>query len=445
MTRRYPWSLSMEELGRLAAIPPADRAREIEWFADLADGGVIELRSGGQKIAADDRKALLERVRAGEHVELEFDARTFIQRETPNRNFVRFKASILKKLARSFAGVPFLRDHDKRSLEARGGTITASELVQDTDGDAFHMTIRAVKPWAVEGLLDGTIDRFSIGAVPTGDVVCSVHKTPIFSKCYCWPGDKVKLEGDSEVVVEFIITAAEGVETSAVNVPAVVGTGIKGVRAALEALAASAGGIVPPAPPTEATMNWKRLLALLGLSETASEDAACAALEVKLAELKTAREASSGFAALQAELGVLRASQVDHHIERLYAEGKLPIRRDDKGERIAGELETKLRNLATVVGMTAMLEVANALPVVAPIGPRAVETALGASATGGGQQGGGALPTAITPDNAIGQYANMLSINQSTLADVMAQTGVSAEDLAKYGPQAAHAAQKRGR
>lgn len=407
---------------------PQRELGELEWFADLADGGVIELRANGAKLADADRKAMLERLRAGEHVELDFDARTFIQRATPNRNFVRFKPSILKRLARSFVGMPFLRDHDKRTLDARGGTIIASELVQDTEGDAFHMTIRAVKPWAAEGLLDGTIDRFSIGASPTGDIVCSAHKSPIFTKCFCYPGDKV---GDTEERVEFIITAAEGVETSAVNVPAVVGTGIKGVRAALEALAA-AGGMVPPASTqqTEAPM-WKRLLALLGLSEAASEDAAIAALEVKLAELKTAREAAGNIAALQAELDVLRASQVDQHIERLYAEGKLPVKRDGKGARVAGELETKLRAMAQVISLKAMLEVAEALPVIAPIGPRALETALGIDPAAGAKA---PIAATITPDNAITQYALASNIRPEVLAEQLALCGLTGEDLAKSGP-----------
>lgn len=405
-----------------------ERLRELELVSDIDDTRIVELRAGGAKLADADRKALLERVRGGEHVELEFEARTYIQRETPNRNFVRFKPSILKRLARSFVGVPFLRDHDKRSLTARGGTIVASELVQDTDGDAFHQTIRVVKPWAAEGLLDGTIDRFSIGAAPTGDIICSAHKTPIFTKCFCFPGDKV---GDSDERVEFVITAAEGVETSAVNVPAVVGTGIKGVRAALEALAADAGGIVP-SPPTEG-QTMKRLLVLLGLSEAASEDAAVAALEVKLAELRAAREAATDLASLQAELDVLRASQVDHHIERLYAEGRLPIKRDGKGDRVAGELETKLRNLAKVVSLKAMLEVAESLPVVAPIGPRSLETALGVA--GGPAPEANVAAAPITADNAITQYARVNNIRPEVLAATMAECGLDGEALAKHGPR----------
>lgn len=406
-----------------------ERLRELELVSDIDDTRIVELRAGGAKLADADRKALLERVRGGEHVELEFEARTYIQRETPNRNFVRFKPSILKRLARSFVGVPFLRDHDKRSLTARGGTIVASELVQDTDGDAFHQTIRVVKPWAAEGLLDGTIDRFSIGAAPTGDIICSAHKTPIFTKCFCFPGDKV---GDSDERVEFVITAAEGVETSAVNVPAVVGTGIKGVRAALEALAASAGGIVPPASPTEGT-KMETLLVLLGLTTGASEAAAVAKLEVILAELKTAREAVGGIAQLQAELDVLRASQVDHHIERLYAEGRLPIKRDGKGDRVAGELETKLRNLAKVVSLKAMLEVAESLPVVAPIGPRSLETALGVA--GGPAPEANVAAAPITADNAITQYARVNNIRPEVLAATMAECGLDGEALAKHGPR----------
>ena len=227
---------------RRAATPAA---RDLELVTDLVAGSVVALRHGGASLDKNGRTELLARVRAGEPLEVDFDARTFVQRDAPNRNFVRIKPSILAKLARSFVGVPFLRDHDKKSIGARGGTVVASELVEESGVAAFQMTIRAIKPWAVEGVLDGTIDRFSIGFVPTGDVLCSAHKTPIFTKCSCWPGDKIRLD-DTEHLVEFIVTAAEGVETSAVNVPAVVGTGIKSVRSTLMAFAAASGGRVPP-------------------------------------------------------------------------------------------------------------------------------------------------------------------------------------------------------
>ena len=62
--------------------------------------------------------------------------------------------------------------------------------------------------WAVEGVLDGTIDRFSIGWHPTARVLCSVHKKALRGKdgCWCWPGQEV--EGE---VVEAIFGAADGV------------------------------------------------------------------------------------------------------------------------------------------------------------------------------------------------------------------------------------------
>jgi len=103
---------------------------------ELTVGEIRSLRWEGGELSAAARKDLLARVRAGEPVTLEFDARTFVQRETPNRNFIRFREGAMLALARSFKGVPFLRDHGTRSLDARAGTVLASRLERGEVGEA---------------------------------------------------------------------------------------------------------------------------------------------------------------------------------------------------------------------------------------------------------------------------------------------------------------------
>jgi hypothetical protein len=63
------------------------------------------------------------------------------------------------------------------------------------DGDAGELglfaRVRAIADWAIEGFANGTIDRFSIGAIPQGEVTCTVHDCPVWTDCYCWPGMEV--------------------------------------------------------------------------------------------------------------------------------------------------------------------------------------------------------------------------------------------------------------
>src|SRR6185295_17700417 len=247
------------------------------------------------QLSAEGRQKLLSEVRAGNPpAKITLEAITFLQRETPNRNFVRFKDGLLSRLASSFAGAPFLRDHD-RSLEARGGTVVSSELVQHrgryqragNEVPAFKQTIELVKPWAIEAALDGTIDRFSIGWSITGDILCTACGNDMFSRdCSHYPGQTFEREDGTEAKVEALITEADGVETSAVTVPAVKGTSVDEIRAALEAARATevfdsstrtwrqfvAGGATP----------MKTLIALLGLSESADAASIEAAAVAKL-------------------------------------------------------------------------------------------------------------------------------------------------------------------
>jgi phage head maturation protease len=201
---------------------------------------VLAITAGGETLRAGDpaeRNKLIESVRAGKQLPLDVLATTFRQKDgTPNRRFLRFKPGALAAVAKSYVGMPLILDHNAWDQQARIGTITASELVQDAGGQAFRQTLNIVKPEAVISVLDGTIDRFSIGWSGTGPVHCTVHQLDVRGRgsCGCWPGDKVLVDGVSKTV-EYEFQSAEGTEVSAVNVPAVKGTGISDVRAALAA------------------------------------------------------------------------------------------------------------------------------------------------------------------------------------------------------------------
>ena len=213
----------------------ADLAGKIEVIG-WPGGTTLEAAPGGD---LDRRRELITSVRGGQHVELAITARTYRQKDgAPNRRGLRFATAVLGELAASFVGMPLLRDHDAGAQDARIGTVTASELSVDggTGWASFVQVLQIVKPDAVISVLDGTLDRFSIAWAPTGPVLCSVHGTDLRSRdaCGCWPLDVVQVDGASHVV-EFEFQSAEGTEVSAVNVPAVKGTKIDDVRAALAA------------------------------------------------------------------------------------------------------------------------------------------------------------------------------------------------------------------
>lgn len=346
--------------------------------ASALDGALEVLEASGErrKLSETDRREMLARIRAGEHVEISFATRGFYQGPQPNRNNIRIKNSALGKLAKSFTGQPFLRDHGQKTLEDRGGKIVKSELVKLGENEvAIDMTVLAVTPWAATGLLDGTIDRFSIGFMPTGPVICSVHKTPLLKDCACWPGDKA---GDD--TVQAIFTAADGVELSAVNVPAVPEAQGVEIRAAFSALA---GQMEREQIVARKDQPMDRISTHLGLGSGATEDQILAALK-KLADDKAAAEsrlaaevAAHGLvkgrlAEVEAERlaaeGRATAAKVDGVIEGLYRDGKLPIARDTIGERVPHPLETHLRDMVARLGYEAFAGYAASLPKIAPVG-----------------------------------------------------------------------------
>lgn len=340
-----------------------------------------------------DREALLAKLAGGENVEVMLDAVTYIQRDTPNRNYVRFSKGKLSKIAKSFAGNVVLFDHDQRHVASRVGTIVNSK-VEKSDGETrFVQTLHITDPRAVEGLLRGTLDRFSIGWLPTGPITCSIHGTPLFRECDCWPGDEVKGK-----VAEAEFTDADGIEVSFVNVPAVVGTGIENVRAAL---AAHCGGL----PPRSKKMD--PIKAMLGLPQTATEEEVLAALKAREDKLT---QLSSAQAAAETQLAAAREGRKDSIIEQLYAEGKLAIERTHDGKRKVSEAETALRALDV-----------DQLATLAKHMPKVVGVELGVPQSH--------APAAPEVRRAAGTYAD-----NPHLADMLDQVGLSMEDVERFGP-----------
>ena len=92
-------------------------------------------------------------------------------------------------------------------------------------------------PRDIEAFLNQTIDRFSIGWYWTPPL-CSVCGTEWLSReCNHWPGRKYRVgdNGKQQILCELVFVQPAGKETSAVNTPAVDGTGIRGVLAELMA------------------------------------------------------------------------------------------------------------------------------------------------------------------------------------------------------------------
>ncbi len=172
-----------------------------------------ELMVGGQRITEATRKELRARLRSGELDQLMFDAVVYVM--GPNTNHTRFKPEDMLGFAQSFEGTPFLRNHDTRDIGARDGTVVASWLM----GHQIHQTVRLTTERGMRDFLEGVIDRFSIGWYFEG-VECGICGGD-WMGCNHWPGQKY--EGQ---VCELIFIGPRGKETSAVNAPAVQGTGV---------------------------------------------------------------------------------------------------------------------------------------------------------------------------------------------------------------------------
>lgn len=212
-----------------------------------SDPTLAVLRVGGEELTAVKRRALRQSLDDNDLDEIRFDAVVF--RDGPNSNAFRFRQHDLPQFGASFAGQPFLRDHDTYSIESRDGTILASRLEQG----AFIQEIALTTARGMRAFVEGQIDRFSIGWYFDG-VTCSVCNQDLLGgDCPHWPGQKYKVRaGDSvevEVLCEAIFENPSGKETSAVNAPAVPGTGILSQLCDLKER--SMAGAAPAANPDE--------------------------------------------------------------------------------------------------------------------------------------------------------------------------------------------------
>ena len=329
--------------------PPEILALACRGQVAILDYAAVTLAGEMKPLTAAERKATIERSRAGEHIELEFDAVTFIQADgRPNRNFIRFKKSRLSAIAKTGKGSVFLRDHAQWSQSERGGTILKSKATKAEDGaTVFLQTVRVTTPWAVQGVLDKTIDRFSIGWYPTGPLVYAHSGEEIEGWPKFWPGEVL----EDGTIVEWEYSDAELVETSAVNVPAVLGTElVEEVRAAL----AASGKPRPsrPQPITGDSEMLNRMKAILRLGDGASEDQIVEAVKALLARAEGA----------EARLELAEARAIDELFDAAIEDGRLELVRDEKGDRVQGRTEAGLRKLARVCGRDALEEQLEALP-----------------------------------------------------------------------------------
>jgi hypothetical protein len=273
----------------------------------------------------------------------------------------RFALPAMAPLAASFVGMPFITAHDWGDTRARGGTITGAE-VQDLGNEvAIVFDVDATAAWAIEGLANGTIDRFSIGATGgDGEIICTIHRTPVFASCWCCPGEVVTVVRDDqelELVAEWEYQEGEGLELSAVNVPAVERTGIarahaKGEqrRELLAELSALCGRqhpeLAPPVQPPESIPPSPTAAVAPAITPVASTLTAELALALGLAADATEPQIRERVAALRAEQqrtqAELDASHVDRSLEDL-----------QRTRYVQPELLTRLRASAQLDGRAA--------------------------------------------------------------------------------------------
>lgn len=312
----------MSDLAKLRAEAFAKASR-------ATSGAVLALRSGGAELSTADADALLAKAVARERVELELTVLAFEQRAGEhNRNHVRFRDGAMLALGRSGRGVPFLRDHDQGSVEARGGTVIESKTIKVDDGHyRIEQVVRLTEPAAVERALRGLMTGVSIGWHPTGPVDCSLCGRAVLERGWCghWPGDAVKLDNGARVVTaEWVYTAAELLETSEVSVPAVPRAGIEGVRAALSVL--SSGECSPTTEKQNMEKLQSALAGKLGLPLSSTDDDIAAAVDLRLAKLSALEAQAAEFHRLQAkaaaEAEAMRAQLAAQELEDFTALGR---------------------------------------------------------------------------------------------------------------------------
>ncbi len=180
------------------------------------------------------RAELLPQIESGELDHMDIRARVFGTGRI--RNPVMFREMDMPVFAASFEGKPFLRDHDQYEIEARDGTILTSGL----DNGQIVQDIRITTRRGMMDYLEGRIDRFSIGW-DADQMVCSIcQQDYLGGQCMHIAGRQYDtLSGPQTCLLIFINPV--GVETSAVNVPAVDGTYIEAQLQKLSLLNSDSG------------------------------------------------------------------------------------------------------------------------------------------------------------------------------------------------------------
>lgn len=178
-----------------------------------------------EKLNLPSRAEILPKIESGELDHIDFSARVY-RGDTKIRNPYKFQDKDIEAFAKSFEGQPFLRNHDTYDIDARDGTIIEAAL----EGSAFRQTIRLTTRRGMTDFVEGKIDRFSIGWY-YDDILCSICNQSWLHECYQhMPGRTYKVgETKTEKMCELIFVNPSGKETSAVNTPAVEGTGIDGL------------------------------------------------------------------------------------------------------------------------------------------------------------------------------------------------------------------------
>lgn len=390
----------------------------------------LRATADGNALTSAERDAMLRAVQSrAPHAPLRlyFDAVTFIQPEgKPNAKFARLKPSAMAAFAATAPGTPFLKDHNGYDLESRGGKVTATRVGQRNGSPALIQTFEVVKPWALEGVLDGTIDRFSISWSAKG-ATCSICNGQMYgrdSRCLHWPGQSYSMPGGVEQVCEMLYSDVTAKETSAVNIPAVADTEIESVRAALSAARST---------PEKGAPMFEKIRAALGTALTGDVDEERLAAEVAT-QKRALTEATAMLAAerqattvVRAELEVARAElkklsdaqgqgKIDALVERALAEGRIIAGRGPAGEKLdadkkpfVGEGERAIRLLAET-SLEAAERWVKSLPRTVPI-PRA----------------DGKSPSVRPPTGAAQLSATQRKIN--------AQMGISDEMFLKFAPK----------
>ena len=214
-----------------------DKSTAIELLNAWSEPEVAEVLVDGKRL---DRAALAELISEGGRETVRFGARVF-RNVYPNANFFRFRDEDMPSFAASYAGQPFLRDHDTQRIESRDGTIYASRF----EGGAIVQEIDITSQRGLQSFADGQIDRFSVGWFFEG-LTCSVCENNWLNGDLCphWPGNEYKDDDGAVHLCEIIFEGPTGKETSAVNVPAVGGTGLLAALAEARAAGMSKEGFL---------------------------------------------------------------------------------------------------------------------------------------------------------------------------------------------------------